>query len=603
MTRGAWVWALLALHCTGCALLQPASVATPANAPANGVVAAPKVVVQAPGELKPLLEKHLDLVRLGGLATDEPVSASEWARLADATPAQVSSLLQTEGYFDASATVTGSPDQGLQVRVQPGPRSAVVAVKLQTEGELGRLAEQGNGPAQALLAQWQSAFGLKEGQSFRNEAWNSAKADALARLRAAGYAAANWVQTAADVDADQHRVTLSLKADSGPLFRSGEVAIEGLKAHDAATVRHLAGFETGTPVTDALLLDYQDRLQKAGLFEQISVTLDTEVQGAAAARIVVRLKELPLQQAVTGIGFSANTGARASLEHVHRRVFGQALTARNKLEWGKLRQAWDGELASHPGENMIRNVLGGAVERLKSDQDTVLTQSLRLGRSQDLPRVERWYFVELERSVRQATAERNEALATSANYHLIWRELDSAILPTRGFTLNLQGGVGHSQSNTNQSGQFLRSYARFTGYWPVGSWYTQGRVELGQVWANDAVYVPDSKGFRAGGDDSVRGYAYRSLAPEANGVLSSGRALGTASVELAHVLTPQMPSLLGAVFVDAGRAAEHFSDLKLAYGVGAGLRWRSPVGPLRMDLAWGQELRKLRLHFSVGIAF
>jgi translocation and assembly module TamA len=57
------------------------------------------------------------------------------------------------------------------------------------------------------------------------------------------------------------------------------------------------------------------------------------------------------------------------------------------------------------------------------------------------------------------------------------------------------------------------------------------------------------------------------------------------------------------VFVDAGNAANGLRDFKAAVGTGVGLRWRSPVGPLRLDLAYGREVRKFRLHFSVGIAF
>ena len=64
-----------------------------------------------------------------------------------------------------------------------------------------------------------------------------------------------------------------------------------------------------------------------------------------------------------------------------------------------------------------------------------------------------------------------------------------------------------------------------------------------------------------------------------------------------------MPSLWGAMFVDAGNPANDFGSLKPVLGYGVGVRWRSPVGPLRLDLAWGQAVRKLRLHFSVGIAF
>mgnify|MGYP001246029606 FL=1 len=116
--------------------------------------------------------------------------------------------------------------------------------------------------------------------------------------------------------------------------------------------------------------------------------------------------------------------------------------------------------------------------------------------------------------------------------------------------------------------------------------------------------LPDALAFRAGGDDSVRGYPYRSLAPtDANGVITGGDVLATASIELARPFTDRMPSLWGAVFLDAGRAADSWTGFKPALGYGIGLRWRSPVGPLRVDWAYGEELRKARVHLSVGIAF
>ena len=78
----------------------------------------------------------------------------------------------------------------------------------------------------------------------------------------------------------------------------------------------------------------------------------------------------------------------------------------------------------------------------------------------------------------------------------------------------------------------------------------------------------------------------------------------TTSLELARPLAASLPSLWGAVFVDAGRAANDWPDVgHPALGLGVGLRWRSPVGPLRLDWAWGREVHRARLHFSVGIAF
>jgi translocation and assembly module TamA len=126
---------------------------------------------------------------------------------------------------------------------------------------------------------------------------------------------------------------------------------------------------------------------------------------------------------------------------------------------------------------------------------------------------------------------------------------------------------------------------------------------VGQVFGADGVQVPETQRFRAGGDDSVRGYAYRSLTPQIAGVDVGGRVLGTASIEIAHPLSPSLPSLWGAAFVDAGTAAARWRDYKPEWGAGLGLRWRSPVGPLRADVAYGEAVRQWRLHLSVGIAF
>src|SRR5690606_24727133 len=124
--------------------------------------------------------------------------------------------------------------------------------------------------------QLRRAWALPEGDPFRNRDWSDAKSDALARLRGAGYASATWVGTAAEVDAERDEVRLFLVADSGPLYRYGGLQIDGLVVHEAETVRNLAATEPGAPVTEALLLDFQDRLVKSGLFESVNVTLDPD---------------------------------------------------------------------------------------------------------------------------------------------------------------------------------------------------------------------------------------------------------------------------------------------------------------------------------------
>lgn len=603
--------ALLALLMLGgCGTLRaPAADPSSPAAAAAPEAAALRVEVDAPGDLRALLVRHLDLTRLGTLSRGDAVSDGEWSRLIDAAPLQVAELLRTEGFFSPQVDVArdeappGDRAQSLRLKVEPGPRASISRVTLEVQGPLQAAAEAGDERARALLQDLREGWALPSGAPFRNATWNSAKAATLARLRSRGYATATWNGTAAEVDAPQHRVRLFLVLDSGPLFIAGPIEVEGLVTHEAASVRNLAEFKPGTPITEALLLDYQERLQKSGLFESVNVTHDTDPANAAASRVLVRLREQPLKVVTLGVGFSANTGPRTTVELIDRRVFGYPLRARTNLEVAGLKRSLAVELSTHPQRGLFRNVAGLTIERLATDTDVVTSQRIRLGRARDSQQFEQFVFGEVERASRTTDTTRNDTIAVSANAHGVLRRLDSVILPTTGYTLAVQAGLGHSHASTGISGPFTRAYARLTGYRPLGSsWFGEARIELGKVFSASNVSIPDSQLWRAGGDDSVRGYAYRDLGPVVDGTVTSGSVLFTSSLELSRPIVDTLPSLLGAVFIDAGRAANSFGGLSPAIGTGIGLRWRSPVGPLKLDWAWARELQRGRLHFSIGIS-
>ena len=613
---------LAAALASGCASTTPPPAASPAakggtfsllseqefeqQSPTLGV----RLEIDAPPALKALLERHLDLVRLGALAGDD-VDDTEWARLVDASPAQVRDLLQTEGHFAPVVRIertpgraSGQPDL-VRIRVEPGPQVRISRVTIEVEGPLERAATAGDAYAQEVLADLRKGWELPAGSGFRNGAWADAKAAALSRLRGAGFASAVWSGTGAAVDLARNEVRLFLVADSGPLYRLGSLQVEGLVAQDAETVRNLAYTDRGVPVTETLLLDFQERLRKSGLFDTVAVTLDADPSRAEAATVLVRVSETPLQSYTFGVGVSANTGPRFSVEQQLRRPFGLALSGTTRVEVGQKRQAWDVELSTRPDERLYRNLLGAAAERLRSDNDVVMSQRLRLGRTQDTQRVERLGFAEWERSSRRTSAgERTDAVAVSLNFHGGWRELDSIVLPTRGATLTTQFGIGRSNGTDAKAGTFGRAYGRVTVYRPLGrTLYAQARLELGRVFLEPGMVVPESLRWRAGGDESVRGYGFRSLGPIVDGAVGSGETLLTTSVEIARPFLASMPSLWGALFIDGGNAATSFGQLTPAWGYGFGVRWRSPVGPLRVDLAWPERTTKPRLHFSIGIAF
>lgn len=596
---------------------QPTDAAPAAGAVDATDLAAPqplwRLEIEAPDALRKLLRNYLDLARFQaeGQADGDQINLVELRRLVVSAPEQARALVEAEGYFGAQIAVRVTDAQDGQpmvvsLKVNPGPQTRVSKVQIIYEGELDARLSNGEKRAEGLTESLLTGFGLQEGQVFTQAEWSAAKNATLARLRAEGYPVATWSGTSVTVDAEARTASLFLVADSGPAFFYGDIRVEGLKRQPASAITNLAPFNRGAPYQEAQLVDLQDRIQKINLFDNVFVTTEVDPTNAAAVPVVVQVHEMPLQQASVGVGISSDTGPRMTLEHLHRQPFDADWQAKSKVQVGRDDSNVQLDLTSHPWPGRRRGLISGQLS-FQIDDDNALTtsQRLRVGRLREGDRMERTDYVEFQRakvtSEEGVTVSQASSLAGTAQW--IFRNVDSQILPTRGTTTTVSATAGHTFSTLESSGYFGRGYARLTGYLPLPwNWYLSARGEWGQVIARDSVSVPDTLLFRAGGDESVRGYAYRSLGVPSNGIVVGGRSLLTSSVELAHPLLKSMPSLWGAVFADAGDAAANPSDLHIKLGYGAGLRWRSPVGPLKLDVAYGRDVQQLRVHFSVGIS-
>lgn len=576
--------------------------------------AAYRLDIQASGEVQDLLARHLDLARFQQIAESDSLSPVELDRLAAVAPEQARALLETLGYFDAHVEVRRQSNadhtqQDLTLVVDPGPRSVVGALDLQFEGELDAETGQPESPrALALQAELRQLWPLAKGRPFTQAAWSSAKSAVLARARAQGYPLARWASSDAEVDTEAHLVSLSLRLDSGPLFHLGSLQIEGLQHQSEDTVRRLAGYEAGEPYTEQSLLDFQERLLRTQLFDGVTVDIQPEAAQAAAVPVRVRVKEAPRQQATTGIGYSAMNGYNASVEHLHRLPAGLPLRARSKFQLGQLLRKAELELSSHPQPDMQRNLGSLQWEQDLNNDKNIRTLSARLGRLREAGHDERLVFAEMLRSIEATDAGGSlRSGAWSGNVQWTRRRLDSLLLPTAGYTAQLLLGAGRADNNAprQDSGAFGRARLKIEYFRPLPSgWYLSARTDFAQIIAADNVGLPAKMLYLAGGDDSVRGYAYQSLGvdKEDGSPLSAGRKLWTGSVELARPVMDSLPMLWGAAFIDAGNVADRWQALRPVVGYGVGARLRSPVGALRLDLARAHETGKWRLHFSVGIA-
>ncbi|MFN4265544.1 MAG: autotransporter assembly complex protein TamA [Aquabacterium sp.] len=569
--------------------------------------------IDAPSALSKLLRTYLDLARFQEEKQNDAdrINLVELRRLVVSAPEQARALLEAEGYFGAKIATRVTDAQGSEpmvvlLRVDAGPRTHVGKVQILFEGELDTRLSRNESSAQELVETLQKDWDLPEGRPFKQADWSAAKNATLARLRAQGYPTASWSGTSVTVDADKQTASLFLVADSGPAFFYGDIQVEGLRRQPSSAISNMAPFKRGDPYKEGQLVALQDRIQKVNLFDNVFVSADVDPTSAAAVPVVVQVRELPMQQATIGVGVSSDTGPRVSFEHLHRQPFDSNWQAKTKLQWGREESNLQLDLTSHPWPGRKRGLISGQMSYLIGDDKAVTTsQRLRVGRLREGERLERTDYLEFQRAeVATETGDKvSQASSIAGTTQWIFRDVDSQILPTRGTTTSVSVTGGRSFSTLESSGYFGRAHARLTGYLPLpGSVFLSARGEWGQVATSHGVSVPDTLLFRAGGDESVRGYAYRSLGVLTDGVVIGGRALVTGSVELARPFVRTTPNLLGAVFVDAGDAASTPADLHINLGYGAGVRWRSPVGPLKLDVAYGREVRQWRLHFSVGIS-
>ncbi|HEX6828469.1 MAG TPA: BamA/TamA family outer membrane protein, partial [Burkholderiales bacterium] len=185
------------------------------------------------------------------------------------------------------------------------------------------------------------------------------------------------------------------------------------------------------------------------------------------------------------------------------------------------------------------------------------------------------------------------------NYTWTQRRVDTLTDPRKGYLLSFQVG-GAAQGLVSDQG-FLRGDARAAFYFPL---LERDRLllrgEIGAVSADGTAGIPSKYLFRTGGAQSVRGYEFESLGPRLADATIGGKYLAVLSAEYLHMFNAEWG---GVVFYDAGNAADEWENFRFARGYGVGGRWKSPVGAIGLDVAYGSLEDQLRVHFSIGFKF
>lgn len=588
--------------------------------PGIAVAVSYEAQIEVPKPYQELLQNNIDIYKW----RDNPrLTEGLWRSLYVKAPEQIKRLMATEGYY--TPAITSSLEQKAEkwiarFTVAPGEPTTVGEVDLRFSGAIVEQDPKLEPKISTLRNKWP----LKRGDIFRQAAWESAKRAVLRDLLINRYPTAIISSSQARVDPKTRKAALRVSIDSGPPVTLGSLKIAGLKRYPPSMIESLNPIPPGAFYSQAQLLEFQNRLQNSLYFKSVIVSAEPERERPSNVPIQVTVVEKPSTNVALGAGYSTNTGVRGQVEYTDLNLFDRGWRFSTQLKLESKRQSGDVGLdfpitpedylyglgaglgcgnGSSRGQGKsggYRYGLAAGIERstLQNQEIRALTiggkQSISTGKIECTAALQ--YIIEQEK-VGDEISRSHKALYP--NYSWAIRDVDDLTDPHRGYVLTLQAG-GALEALLSDA-DFLRSYARWTGYRSLGPENLFiFRAEAGAVLASSRLGVPATLLFRAGGDGSVRGYDYQSLGIREADAVVGGRYLAVASAEYVRWIVPNWGA---AVFYDVGDAFDELGGFKANAGYGLGVRWKSPVGPVGLYVAYGEEAHTIRLHFSLGVTF
>jgi translocation and assembly module TamA len=555
-----------------------------------------QVDIDAPKAVRDLLEEHLDVVRR---SRDKTVNPEEARRLYARAPEQIRQLVATEAYFSPSIKTTlddGSAEWTMRFEVEPGKRTIVRAVDLKFRGDLTVPSPYNVD----RVAQLESGWNLKAGMPFRSQDWEAAKRGILQDLVVYLYPTAKIVDSRATVDPEAGTADLFVEFDSGPAFTVGELRVSGLDRYETSVVEGMNRISPGSPYSQEQLLRFQQRLQNSGYFSSVSVRIDPDGAHPLDTPILVEVTERKTQRLALGVGYSSDYGPRGQIDYQHVDLFNSAWRFSVRAVADSKQQTLLSTLFFPTQDGVTRNGVDAAIQSADIQNQATTTYSFAVNRQQfqewrDTLTGIRYQWEDVEVGGFPSTQNR----ALTLNREVTLREVDNILNPNSGYlaTLKVNGATKAILSDQN----FLRVLGLGVYLYPITERDSLIlRSEIGVTFAPSTTGIPTDYLFRTGGSQTVRGYAYQSLGVKKGDAVVGGRYLFVGSVEYVRWVLENWGA---AVFFDVGNAWNDFPTITLARGYGVGVRWRSPVGSLAANVAYGEATSEVRFDFTIGFRF
>ena len=563
------------------------------------VVAAPAfakydVDIDAPRNVKKLLKDHLDLARF---AKRDDVSDDQFQFLVTATPKDVRDLVATEGYFTPvvrTDVTTADDKRSVKVSVDPGPQTNVASVDLKFTGAVTTEDRKQENAARF-------AFAMKEGDPFTQGAWDDAKNAALKALRSRRYLGARIVRSQARINPRTHIADLSVTFDSGPTFTFGKLDISGTKRYPQKIIENVNPINEGDIYDIARVNELQRQVQNTPYYASVAIDADNDVTKPLETPLHVKVSEYPYHSVRYGVGYATDNGFHVQGAYSYLNTFGAAypFTISGRLD--QTQQYGRVQLAMPPDSRGWINAIFGSYTITDVSDTNIYSARVGVQRSRSTQNIDTTYSLTFyDDRLTQNEPNPSTARALVPAWTWVRRDVDDPLFPRRGNVVRAEASFAVKGLLTDQT--FARLYTNMQQYLPLGrNDLLVFRAEFGGVFTTGpSSGVPASLLFRAGGANSVRGYSYLSIGHNVSGSILPTKYMVTGSSEYQHWFTHDWG---GAVFFDIGTATDTWGERVFQPGVGVGARWRSPVGPVNVDVAYGLKNKSIKPYLTLGIAF
>ncbi len=517
----------------------------------------------------------------------------------------IDEILATEGYFSTQIRFDKNVDgTRVDIQVEPGSPTTIKSVNINFTGALSMAVDANDAEAIARRDKLMHEWGLPQGKIFRQDDWARAKTMLMENLRSYRYAGASLVDSRANIDVDTQSASLDLDVDSGSSFVIGDLVITGLERYPLWLIDRFNPPKKGEVYSGARLIEFQRALQNSAYFSTVAFNIDTDGTKADALPIEVSLVEKQTRDVGLGTGYSSSTGFRTELSYRDRNVFGRVWDLRSALRLEQKRQLSYADIYLPPNDNNRLDSFGVLFDR--SNLEGILHTSSALGVKRSITHgmvEQRFGLNYLQEKVIQnehtALESERKSRAFVASIGWTWRDVDDVFAPREGQRAQLDLALSDKAIISDQ--RFVRLYGKYQRWWPIAQKDSVlFRTEFGKVFSTSVEGIPEDYLFRTGGSTSIRGYAYRSLGVVSGNAVIGGGVMAASSLEYVHWRTD---TLGVAAFVDIGDAARTWREFKVKQGLGVGARIKTPAGPIALDLAYGRQVKKFRLDFSIAIAF